>query len=95
MDATTISLAEVKAKLSEMVGRARDHHERIMITVHGEPAAVLLSAYDYESMVETLDILGNPETMRAIAEGEAELAAGRGVGLDELARDLASRSEAA
>lgn len=67
-----LPLHEVKAKLSEMVGRAQDHHEEIVITVHGQPAAVLLSVYEWESMRETLDVLADPDAMKALAEAEAD-----------------------
>lgn len=70
--ATMIPLNEVKARFSEMVGRARDHHEDIIISVHGEPAAVLMSMYEYESLKETLDILSDPEAMASLRAAEEE-----------------------
>jgi len=36
--------------------------------------AVVLNYEEYESMVETLNILSDPETMAAIEEGDADLA---------------------
>jgi prevent-host-death family protein len=47
------SLAETKAHLSELVARVGDQHERITVTVHGRPAAVLLAVDDLESLEET------------------------------------------
>jgi antitoxin YefM len=67
---TTLPLNEVKAKLSEMVGRAQDHHEEIVITVHGKPAAVLISVYELESMRETLDVLADPEMVKALTDAK-------------------------
>lgn len=40
---TTLPLAEVKAHLSELVARVSRQHERVLVTVHGAPAAVLVS----------------------------------------------------
>lgn len=88
---TQLSLADVKARLSEMVGRVHDHHERITITVHGKPAAVLISPYDLESMVETLEILNDPELMARLAEADEDIAAGRTVTLEEVAAEIAAR----
>lgn len=51
---TTIPLTEAKAKLNELVEDAVATHERITITRHGRPAAVLISVEDLESMEETL-----------------------------------------
>jgi len=50
------------------------HHERIVVTRNGTPAAVLISPQDLESLEETLAILSDPEEMRAIAEAEREIA---------------------
>lgn len=79
-----IPFAEARAKLSELVGRAVDHHERIVITLHGKPAAVLLSVYDYESMVETLDLLADPEAAAVLEQAEKEVAEGLTVPMDEV-----------
>ncbi|MGI8589811.1 MAG: type II toxin-antitoxin system Phd/YefM family antitoxin [Nakamurella sp.] len=52
-------------------------HERVTITRHGHPAAVLISADDLASLKETLEILGTPGAAQAIREGQADAAAGR------------------
>jgi prevent-host-death family protein len=77
MSNTLIAFAEARAKLAEILGRAQDHHERFTITVHGQPAGVLLSVYEYESLMETLDILNDPAAMAALKESEEDVAAGR------------------
>jgi antitoxin YefM len=74
---TQVSLADARAKLSELVGRTEDHHERFVLTVRGEPAAILLGIYDFESMVETLDILSDAETAGRLKDAEEDVAAGR------------------
>lgn len=71
-----LPLAEVKNRLSEVVDRIEREHGRVVITKHGRPAAVVLSVEDLESLEETLEILSNPELMRAIEEGRAALARG-------------------
>ena len=48
-----------------------------MITKQGRPAAVMLSLEDLESLEETLAVLSDPELMTAIADADAEVAAGR------------------
>jgi prevent-host-death family protein len=71
-----LPLSEVKSHLSELVGRVHNEHERITVTVHGRPFAVLMAIEDLESLEETLEILADPDTMRQIAESEAEIARG-------------------
>jgi prevent-host-death family protein len=67
----TLPLAEARAQLSKLVDEAVRTHERIEVTKNGRRAAVILSADDYDSLMETLDILGDAEAMAAIREAES------------------------
>ena len=51
---TTLPLTEVKARLNELVEEAVATHERVTITRHGRPAAVLIAVDDLEALEETL-----------------------------------------
>ena len=73
---TTVPLAEARANLSQLVDDAMRTHERVEITRNGRRAGVLLSAEDYDSIMETLDILSDPEAMADIREADAEIARG-------------------
>ena len=69
-------LAEVKNRLSEVVDEVEREHARVVITKHGRPAAVVVSAVELESLEETLDIMGNSPLLADIKEAVTELAAG-------------------
>ena len=56
-----LPLGEVKAKLFELVSRVTGQHERITVTVHGRPSAVLMSVEDLESIEETIAILSETD----------------------------------
>ncbi|MEX1209498.1 MAG: type II toxin-antitoxin system Phd/YefM family antitoxin [Candidatus Nanopelagicales bacterium] len=86
-----LPLAEVKAHLSEFVQRVNTQHERMTITVHGRPAAVLLSVDDLESLEETIAVLSDPELMRQIRASEAEREAGLMETLQDLERAMEAR----
>lgn len=73
----TLPLAEVKARLSEMVDRVEQQHDRITVTRHGRPAAVLISTDDLAAMEDTLDLLSDPEAMQQIQLARLEASAGR------------------
>jgi antitoxin YefM len=90
MTMSHLPLADVKARLSEIVQRVNAQHERVTITVHGRPAAVLISVDDLESLEETIAVLSDPELMRQVTASEAERAAG----LMETAEDLDAAMEA-
>ena len=71
-----LSLADVKNRLSEVVDKLEREHGRVVVTKHGQPAAVMLNVDDLESLEETLAILSNPTLRDAIQDGEADVAAG-------------------
>ena len=81
---TITSLANVKAQLSAYVDSVNGTHERVVITRNGEPAAVLISPEDLESLEETIAILSDPQAMAEIAEAEADIAAGNVVNLEDV-----------
>jgi antitoxin YefM len=91
----TLSLAEVKAHLSELVGRVDRQHDRVIVTVHGRPSAVLLSPEDLESLEETIAILSDAEAIRQLAASDAELARGEGESEQELAEAMHRRRKTA
>lgn len=43
-------LAEAKTHLPELVARVAEHHERVTVTVHGRPTAVLVAVDDLEAL---------------------------------------------
>lgn len=81
---TTVSLAEATANLWKLVESAVTTHERFEITRNGTRVAVLIGADDYDSLVETLDVLSHPDEMAAIQVGLADLDAGEVHSADEI-----------
>ncbi len=67
---TTLPIAEVRANLSKLVEEAERTHQRVEVTKNGRRAAVLMSADDYDSLMETLDILGDAATMADVRAAE-------------------------
>jgi antitoxin YefM len=91
MSTEFLSLADAKSRLSEVVKRVQTQHERVTVTVHGKPAAVLLAPDDLASLEETLAVLSDPDTMRQIAETDAQIARGEVEGEDELRAAMEQR----
>jgi antitoxin YefM len=88
---STESLRSVKDRFSEFVDRVERHHERVVVTRNGRPAAVLVSPEDLASLEETLDILSDAAAMAQLAEAEAALAAGDAVRGTDAVRALRRR----
>lgn len=80
----TLSLAEIKAHLSEIVDRVEGHHERVTLTRNGRPAAVLISPEDLEALEDTLELLADPMARAEIEQARREIAAGKGIRADDL-----------
>jgi antitoxin YefM len=87
----TRSLADVKAHLSELVAQVGAHHDRVTVTVHGRPAAVLVAVEDLESLEETIAVLSDGDILRSLIKADAELAAGRGESEDTLRTAMRKR----
>lgn len=79
-----IPLSEAKAKLSEVVDEIVTTHERVTVTRNGRPVAVVLSTDDLEAIEETVALLSDPEAMRQITQGRAEVADGDASTRDEI-----------
>src|SRR5262249_33435132 len=75
--AEQLPLAEVKNRLSDVVDRVEREHDRVGITKHGRPAAVVLSVDDLESLEESLEILSDATLVAEIREAELERSEGR------------------
>lgn len=70
---STSSLTDARTNFSEIVEHVVSTGEEWTVTRHGRPVAVVLAYDEYESMIETLNILSDDETMEAIEEGERDL----------------------
>ena len=65
----TMSLSEVKIKLSRLVDVVRDTDEEVMITKNGRPAAIIISPDEYDSWRETIAIRSDAELMKEVKKG--------------------------
>lgn len=87
----TEALRTVKDRLSEFVDRVQRHHERVVITRNGTPAAVLISADDLEALEETLDVLSDRAALAELREAKRAVANGDVVRGVDAVRKLRAR----
>lgn len=84
----TLPLSEVKMKLSEILNMVDELDEEITITRNGRPAAVIVSAREFESWEETGHIRADAEFMSEIKKGLKGLKKARKLySLGELLKD--------
>jgi antitoxin YefM len=75
--AERMSLADVKSHLSEVVEDVETEHRRVVITKHGQPAAILIAAEDLEALEDTLDILSDSDAVASIGRSLDDESTGR------------------
>ncbi|MEO7587573.1 MAG: type II toxin-antitoxin system Phd/YefM family antitoxin [Arachnia sp.] len=72
----SMALRDVKNHLSEVVDQVERQHDRVVITRHGKPAAVVISTDDLASLEETLEVVSRPKLIAQVRDSLDELAAG-------------------
>ena len=74
--ATTVGVKEAHQRLARLI-RAAEEGQQVVITRDGTPAAVLLGAREYNSLMATLEEMADPGALRALRDAEADAKAGR------------------
>ena len=73
----TVSLKDLRPGLPKVIARIDGKLDRYIVTRRGKPVIVMLSIEDYESLMETLDILADPKAMADLRKGEEDIRKGR------------------
>ena len=84
----TISIRQLRPKLANVLNSVHERLDRYIITKRGRPEAVVMSIEDYESILETLDILSDRSLMKRIKKAETDRKLGRGVTLEKVKKEL-------
>jgi prevent-host-death family protein len=84
----TLPITKARENLTTLVDNANKKLEEYIITVNGTPAAVLISAAEYESWKETNDIMSHPMLLKSIKQGEKELDENKGIPWEEVKKEL-------
>ena len=81
---TTINLSEAKDKLSQLVKETAETTCQTIISVNGRNQAVLISVDEYESLMETIEILKDQSLVKKILSSMEDIKKGAGVRFDSL-----------
>jgi len=84
----TLTITEARRDLTKIVDRSNRLLEKYLITVNGKPEAVIMSSEEYDSLMETLDILSEPGALEEIRAAEEEIKAGKSISWEGLKREL-------
>lgn len=83
----TIPTSKAKAYFSKLLRRIKDFHESFAITQRGKIIGVLIGIEEYESLIETLEILSDMELMESIKRGLEDEKAGKFYSHEEVFRE--------
>lgn len=84
----SVTLKALRPKLPRIIEDIDSRMDRFIITKRGKPVALMMSVDDYESLLETLDILSDKHLMKRIKKAEEEIGKGNVAALDKIEKDL-------
>jgi prevent-host-death family protein len=80
------TVSELKARTKAVLGQVRRTGRPVVVTVNGKPDVVIVDALDYERQKQALNLAA------LLAEGEADVRAGRVRPAREFLKDLERRA---
>ncbi len=83
-----LSATEARKQLFQLIKTIDKPDSEVIITIDGKPKVVLVSYEYYEGLLETLDIMSDPEAVKGIEEGLADIKAGRTIPLEEVIKEF-------
>ncbi|HVC77715.1 MAG TPA: type II toxin-antitoxin system Phd/YefM family antitoxin [Candidatus Micrarchaeaceae archaeon] len=86
--AKVVPFTEARTHLTELLDNVESVHEHVVITRNGRPAAIVMSQAEYDSLIETLEILGDQKLMADLAASDEDVVAGRVVPWEQVKREL-------
>jgi len=79
-----LSITEARNNLFKITDEAQKSGAHFTLTEHGRPKAVIMSADEFDSWQETMEIMSDPELMKDIKEAEEDFKKGDYVTLEEV-----------
>ena len=74
-----ISVTDAKNRFLDIIRTLKQRQEVVAITRDGVPAAVLLSVEQFEGLLDTIEILGDPKTLQSVRRSLKQAKRGRWV----------------
>lgn len=79
----TLTLSQMRANLPTLVSQVADNLERFVVTVSGQPRAILVSADELASLEETAEVLSSVD-LKALKKGISQAKKKQSVDLSSL-----------
>jgi len=85
---TTLSLTEARKRIFDIAEDVQKPGKYYTFTENGTPKAVLMSAEQFDSLMEDLELAADPGFAKRMAQVEKEFERGEYVTLDELKKEF-------
>jgi antitoxin YefM len=82
----TVPFTAARSGLTELLDEIERVHEHVVITRKGRPSAVLMAQDEYDSLIETLEVLADPDAIADLAASQGDVDAGRVFDLEDVKR---------
>jgi antitoxin YefM len=85
-----LAMAEARKQLPKLADALEKHPEigAVKITRRGKPVLAVLSWDLYESVLETMEIMSDPEMMAAFRQGVKEMEEGKAIPWEQVKKEL-------
>ena len=87
--ARELPITEARAKLTQIANDLVDSQDTVTVTNRGKPMVTLIGYEMYESIMESLEIMSDPDLMAQLRKSLREARRGDVIDLDEVERELA------
>ena len=84
---TTLPISEARKKIFSIAQDVQRPNQHYTLTENGRPKAVVLSVDEYQSLIETVDILNNSALTEDIKKAKSEYAKGQYSTLDDILKN--------
>jgi len=84
----TITLKELRPELPKVIKNIDTKLDRYIITKRGKPVVMMINIDDYESILETIEILSDKQAVKRIKQAKEEIGRGETISLKELRRKI-------
>lgn len=82
-----VNVTEAKNRLTELVKEVETTTASYNILRNGHKAAILLSAEEYASLIETVEVLADQKLMKQLVQSAKEFSRGEGIPFSKIRRE--------
>ena len=83
-----VPVSQARAQLTQLANELVDSQETVTITSRGKPVLAMIGYELYESIMETLEIMSDPELMGQLRDSLEEARRGELIDIAEVEREL-------